>query len=134
MEMFISFFSGKVMLFYGITLIMKEKSNASALRYDLILFPSLTFLYNIIIHFGRKNRKKSVHFLFFLKHKDRYFPDKQGKRRTGEAKGSNGQTFSIFATCNTKSGLALSLAACLQIAYWDGWSLQSMKFSEIPVL
>ena len=32
MEMFISFFSGKVMLFYGITLIMKEKSNASALR------------------------------------------------------------------------------------------------------
>ena len=29
--MFISFFSGKVMLFYGITLIMKEKSNASAL-------------------------------------------------------------------------------------------------------
>ena len=31
MEMFISFFSGKVMLFYGITLIMKEKSNASAL-------------------------------------------------------------------------------------------------------
>ena len=28
--MFISFFSGKVMLFYGITLIMKEKSNASA--------------------------------------------------------------------------------------------------------
>ena len=32
MEMFISFFSGKVMLFYGISLIMKEKSNASALR------------------------------------------------------------------------------------------------------
>ena len=32
MEMFISFFSGKVMLFYGITLIMKEKSNASALN------------------------------------------------------------------------------------------------------
>ena len=32
MEMFISFFSGKVMLFYGITLIMKEKSNASALK------------------------------------------------------------------------------------------------------
>ena len=31
MEMFISFFSGKVMLFYGISLIMKEKSNASAL-------------------------------------------------------------------------------------------------------
>ena len=31
MEMFISFFTGKVMLFYGITLIMKEKSNASAL-------------------------------------------------------------------------------------------------------
>ena len=30
--MFISFFSGKVMLFYGISLIMKEKSNASALR------------------------------------------------------------------------------------------------------
>ena len=29
--MFISFFTGKVMLFYGITLIMKEKSNASAL-------------------------------------------------------------------------------------------------------
>ena len=29
--MFISFFSGKVMLFYGISLIMKEKSNASAL-------------------------------------------------------------------------------------------------------
>ena len=29
--MFISFFSGKVMLFYGITLIIKEKSNASAL-------------------------------------------------------------------------------------------------------
>ena len=32
MEMFISFFTGKVMLFYGISLIMKEKSNASALR------------------------------------------------------------------------------------------------------
>ena len=32
MEMFISFFTGKVMLFYGITLIMKEKSNASALH------------------------------------------------------------------------------------------------------
>ena len=31
MEMFISFFTGKVMLFYGILLIMKEKSNASAL-------------------------------------------------------------------------------------------------------
>ena len=31
MEMFISFFTGKVMLFYGISLIMKEKSNASAL-------------------------------------------------------------------------------------------------------
>ena len=30
--MFISFFTGKVMLFYGISLIMKEKSNASALR------------------------------------------------------------------------------------------------------
>ena len=30
--MFISFFSGKVMLFYGISLIMKEKSNASALK------------------------------------------------------------------------------------------------------
>ena len=29
--MFISFFSGKVMLFFGISLIMKEKSNASAL-------------------------------------------------------------------------------------------------------
>ena len=35
MEMFISFFSGKVMLFYGITLIMKEKSNASALTGSL---------------------------------------------------------------------------------------------------
>ena len=34
MEMFISFFSGKVMLFYGISLIMKEKSNASALDPD----------------------------------------------------------------------------------------------------
>ena len=34
MEMFISFFTGKVMLFYGITLIMKEKSNASALRWE----------------------------------------------------------------------------------------------------
>ena len=34
MEMFISFFSGKVMLFYGITLIMKEKSNASALLWE----------------------------------------------------------------------------------------------------
>ena len=32
MEMFISFFTGKVMLFFGISLIMKEKSNASALR------------------------------------------------------------------------------------------------------
>ena len=32
--MFISFFTGKVMLFYGITLIMKEKSNASALTRD----------------------------------------------------------------------------------------------------
>ena len=32
MEMFISFFSGKVMLFFGISLIMKEKSNASALK------------------------------------------------------------------------------------------------------
>ena len=31
-EMFISFFSGKVMLFFGISLIMKEKSNASALN------------------------------------------------------------------------------------------------------
>ena len=30
--MFISFFSGKVMLFFGISLIMKEKSNASALH------------------------------------------------------------------------------------------------------
>ena len=29
--MFISFFTGKVMLFYGISLIMKEKSNASTL-------------------------------------------------------------------------------------------------------
>ena len=29
--MFISFFTGKVILFYGISLIMKEKSNASAL-------------------------------------------------------------------------------------------------------
>ena len=29
--MFISFFTGKVMLFFGISLIMKEKSNASAL-------------------------------------------------------------------------------------------------------
>ena len=36
MEMFISFFSGKVMLFYGITLIMKEKSNASALIWELM--------------------------------------------------------------------------------------------------
>ena len=34
MEMFISFFTGKVMLFYGISLIMKEKSNASALTWD----------------------------------------------------------------------------------------------------
>ena len=34
MEMFISFFTGKVMLFYGITLIMKEKSNASALVWE----------------------------------------------------------------------------------------------------
>ena len=32
MDMFISFFTGKVMLFYGISLILKEKSNASALR------------------------------------------------------------------------------------------------------
>lgn len=32
MEMFISFFTGKVMLFFGISLIMKEKSNASALN------------------------------------------------------------------------------------------------------
>ena len=31
MEMFISFFTGKVMLFFGISLIMKEKSNASSL-------------------------------------------------------------------------------------------------------
>ena len=31
MDMFISFFTGKVMLFYGISLILKEKSNASAL-------------------------------------------------------------------------------------------------------
>ena len=36
MEMFISFFTGKVMLFYGITLIMKEKSNASALVWEQI--------------------------------------------------------------------------------------------------
>ena len=35
--MFISFFTGKVMLFYGISLIMKEKSNASALAI-LLLF------------------------------------------------------------------------------------------------
>ena len=34
--MFISFFTGKVMLFYGISLIMKEKSNASALRWDVM--------------------------------------------------------------------------------------------------
>ena len=34
MEMFISFFTGKVMLFYGISLIMKEKSNASALIWE----------------------------------------------------------------------------------------------------
>ena len=33
--MFISFFTGKVMLFYGISLIMKEKSNASALIWDV---------------------------------------------------------------------------------------------------
>ena len=32
--MFISFFSGKVMLFFGISLIMKEKSNASALTWE----------------------------------------------------------------------------------------------------
>ena len=30
--MFISFFTGKVILFFGISLIMKEKSNASALH------------------------------------------------------------------------------------------------------
>ena len=35
MEMFISFFSGKGMLFFGISLIMKEKSNASALTYRM---------------------------------------------------------------------------------------------------
>ena len=40
--MFISFFTGKVMLFYGITLIMKEKSNASAL-------PSYYFLANALL-------------------------------------------------------------------------------------
>ena len=34
--MFISFFTGKVMLFYGISLIMKEKSNASALSQSFI--------------------------------------------------------------------------------------------------
>ena len=33
--MFISFFTGKVILFYGISLIMKEKSNASALPGDV---------------------------------------------------------------------------------------------------
>ena len=37
--MFISFFSGKVMLFFGISLIMKEKSNASALRPRIDDFP-----------------------------------------------------------------------------------------------
>ena len=42
--MFISFFTGKVMLFYGISLIMKEKSNASALdvkygcRYVVLMY------------------------------------------------------------------------------------------------
>ena len=35
--MFISFFTGKVMLFYGISLIMKEKSNASALIWEQTL-------------------------------------------------------------------------------------------------
>ena len=37
--MFISFFTGKVMLFYGISLIMKEKSNASALLWDVVRPP-----------------------------------------------------------------------------------------------
>ncbi len=43
--MFISFFTGKVMLFYGISLIMKEKSNASALtppRVQACLAPDAT--------------------------------------------------------------------------------------------
>ena len=35
--MFISFFTGKVMLFYGISLIMKEKSNASALSFPMLV-------------------------------------------------------------------------------------------------
>ena len=35
--MFISFFTGKVMLFYGISLIMKEKSNASALSFPILV-------------------------------------------------------------------------------------------------
>ena len=35
--MFISFFTGKVILFFGISLIMKEKSNASALRNYILL-------------------------------------------------------------------------------------------------
>ena len=39
--MFISFFTGKVMLFYGISLIMKEKSNASAL-FKAVLFLCLS--------------------------------------------------------------------------------------------
>ena len=42
MEMFISFFTGKVMLFYGISLIMKEKSNASALTVILTVSASGT--------------------------------------------------------------------------------------------
>ena len=41
--MFISFFTGKVMLFYGISLIMKEKSNASALRAKLINYPTAIY-------------------------------------------------------------------------------------------
>ena len=47
MEMFISFFTGKVILFYGISLIMKEKSNASAL---------------LLRHLPKKKRDSSISF------------------------------------------------------------------------
>ena len=56
--MFISFFTGKVMLFYGISLIMKEKSNASAL---------IRRLFNHALEFlGLKNHELSDRELAYI--------------------------------------------------------------------
>ena len=52
--MFISFFTGKVMLFYGISLIMKEKSNASALEIATILDKTPNNISSVRIHIRKK--------------------------------------------------------------------------------